>query len=218
MKCSIPKACVEDVITYKNVNEIQSAYINGMLDMDEKYSESTYSDLINDLRKELEESVQKGIDANAVEISEAQQTDGVKSFSKGIASYLKSKVEFAYIADLQSILNVSAPITNIGIALFAVLTVAFFLLVISIEGKSYRSIRPIAFSFLSAALMNFILVAFVGVVSLFKDLLIFPSYLCTSIMQYIHSCVSTFAFEGFILFFAGIIVCTLVWKLKRNNE
>ena len=218
LKCSIPQDSINDVITYKAVSDIESAYINGVFNKDEKYSETTYSDMINELKTELETSTKNMISANGLEISEKQTDTGVQTFSQEIASYIKERVEFEFASNIQSVLNVSSPVTNIGIILFAVFSLAFFLLAISIEGKNYRSLRPVAFSFLGAALLNLLLVAFVGIVAIFKDLVIYPSYLCNSVMQYIYSCVLTFLFIAFLLFVVGIVICTLVWKLKRNNE
>ena len=218
MKYGIPDDCVEETITYKNINNIQVAYVSGVIDKDEKYSETTYSDMINSLSKKIEKATNEEINNQNIEVSEKQTETGVSAFSQEIASYIKEKVEFEYVSDLQSLLNVSAPVINVGIVLFAVFALAFFLLAISVEGKSYRSMRPIAISFLSAALMNLLLVVLVGIVSLFKDLLIYPSYLCASIERYINSCAGTFLFESFLLFFVGLVICTLVWRLKRNNE
>ena len=218
MKNGIPQDYLKDTITYKNIKSIQKAYISGVLLKDESYSETTYSDKINKLCSRLETKTAEMIKNNDIEVSEKQVDVGAKTFSKEIATYLKGKVELSFVSDIQGILNVSTPVINVGIGLFAVLAFAFFLLTISIEGKNYRSIRPVAISFLSAALMNTLLVAFVGIVGIFKDLVIYPSYLCDSIHRYINTCAVTYLFEAFLLFFVGMIICALVWKLKRENE
>ena len=218
MKCGIPTDSVKEVITFKNINDIQTAYVNGVLNMDERYTDTSYLNRINKLNARIEKATLNMIEDKGLTVSEKQKDLGVKTFSAEIASYIKSSVEFEYISNVQSWLNVSSPIINVGIALFAVLALAFFLLAISIEGKNYRSLRPVVYSFTGASMLTLILIAFVGIVSLFKDLVIYPTYLCDSIMRYINSCTLTYLFEAFLLFFTGVVISALVWRLKRNNE
>ncbi len=217
-KCGIPTDSIEETITYKSIEGIQKAYTLGMLSMDEKYSETTYVDLINSLGKNLETSTKDMVAENKLSVAESQKQNGPKEFSNDISSYIKKKVEFAYISDIQSVVNVASTAMNIAIAFFAVLTIAFFLLTISVADKHYRAFRSVVYSLFASALLCLFPAVFIGIVSLFKELLIYPSYLCDSVLNFINSCVSAFLVETGMLFFVGVLLSALVWKLKRNSE
>ena len=218
LKYGIPDDCVKEAVTYDSISNIQIAYTYGQLDMDEMYTASTYTDYIKYLNDELVSSTEKSVKANALEIEESKKDDAIKKFAGEITDYVTQKVEFRYISDLQSIFNVSTTVLIIGIVLFAVLGIAFLLLTISFKDKEYRALRSVSYSIFAAAGLNLLLVIFVGVVSVFKDFLIYPLYFCDSVMSYINSCVLTFLFSSITLFIIGTMVSALVWRLKRNNE
>ena len=218
LKCGIPDSNLDNAITYKSISEIQNAYILGNMDLDEMYSPSSYVDLISKLNKEIVSQTKKVIKENNIKVAGGMSAKGPQQFADEITSYLQSKVEFKYLSDIQSIVNVSSPVLNIGIILFAVLSIAFLLLTISFADKKYRALRSVCYSVFGAAALDILLVILVGIVGIFKDLVIYPSYLCTSVMNYIIFCVSTFLIEGILLFLIGVIVGALVWRLKRNND
>ena len=218
IKCNIPSDDIDTVITYKGINDIEDAYIRGNLDMDEMYSESTYLDLINDLNKELVAQIEKTVEENRLKVASDMETEGPKQLANEITTYLQSKVEFSHLDDIKSVVNISAPLLNIGIVLFAVLSVAFLLLTISFAEKKYRALRAVCYSVLGASALDILLVIFVGIVAIFKDLLLYPSYLCDSIMRYINFSVLTFFAEGLLLFLIGVMIGAFVWHIKRNKD
>ena len=218
LKYGIPDDCVKDTITYESISNIQNAYTLGQLDMDEMYSSTTYSDIIKALNKELAAQTETTIKANSLEIDESVQDGAVQKFADEVSDYITKKVEFKYTSDLQSIFNVSSTVLIIGIILFAILSVAFFLLTISFAEKRYRAFRSVSFSVFGAAGLNLLMVISVGIVAIFKNFLIYPLYLCDSVMSYIGSCVLTFLACAIVLFILGTMNSALVWRLKRNNE
>ena len=218
LKCGIPDSGIKDAVTYSSISEIQNAYTYGVLGLDEMYSESRYVDMIKDLNEDIVNAVKSTIKENNITVDESQKSDGMKKLANEITEYLTKKVEFSYISDIISITNVGNKVLDVGIALFAIFTVAFLLLTISFSEKKYRSVRAVCCSLFAASILHLFLVAFVGIVAIFKDLLVYPTYLCDAIMSYIKSCVSTFFFEGFCLFLIGVVISTLAWKMKRNND
>lgn len=218
LKCGIPDSYLDNVITYKSISEIQKAYILGNLDMDEMYSESSYVDMIGRLNDNIATQTKNVVEENRLEFANGMETKGPQQFADEVTAYLKSRVEFKYLEDIQSIVNVSSPVLNVGMILFAVLSVAFLLLTISFVDKKYRALRAVCYSIFGASALDMFLVICVGIVSIFKDLLIYPSYFCDSVMGYINFCVSTFLIEGILLFLFGVMVGALVWRIKRNND
>ena len=218
LKYGIPDESVKQEINFSSINEIQTAYSRGVLNIDEMYSETAYLDLVSKLNKDLVLSTKSMISENKLSVAENQKNDGAQKFADEITSYLIDKVEFEYTAELQSVINVSSTALSIAIVFFAILSVAFLLLVISLADKKYRALRTVCYSVFSASALNLILVLFVGIVDIFKDLVIYPSYLCDSVIRYVNSCVLTYLLEALFLFVIGVMISAFVWKLKRSNE
>jgi hypothetical protein len=182
------------------------------------YSESTYVDIIGKINDELVTSIDATVSENNLKVESSQSTEGAKKLADGITEYLTKKVELRYVSDIQSIINVSNTAINIGLVLFVILFVAFLLLTLSLTDKRYRALRSVSYSVFAASLLNFLLVAFVGIVDIFKDLLLYPEYFCNSVLRFIHICLSTFLLEGALLFIIGLAVAAVTWRTKRNND
>ncbi|MBR4241420.1 MAG: hypothetical protein IKR97_04280 [Eubacterium sp.] len=218
LKYGIPEESVKDSVSFSNIRDIQIAYISGQFDMDEMYTSSTYLDNIKEMKSQIVKTTGEAIKENKLSVDEKVKKTALNDFANEITDYAKAKVEFSYIEDLKSILNVSNPVLNVLIILFTVLAIAFLLLTISFSDKKYRSFRAVCYSIFGSAGINFVLVLLVGIVSIFKDFLIYPSYLCQSVMTYIKTCVLTFTAQGIVLFLAATMVSALVWRLKRENN
>ena len=218
LKYSLPEECAKDAVSYKDIYEIQNAYTAGVFDMDEMYTESSYLEFIKDLNKEIVSTTKSTLKKNNISIYTGMSEKGAQKYADDITDFITKRVEFEYISDIQSTINVSTPVLNVAIVLFAILSVAFLLLTVSFNDKNYRSLRSVTYAIFGASQLNLLLVAAVGIVAIFKDFLVFPSYLCDSIMGYIYQCISTFLFEGVTLFLIGLMVAALVWRLKRNND
>ena len=218
IKCSIPEDSADEAVNYENIRAVQQAYTLGNLNLDEMYSDSTYLDMLDKMNGEIVEAVNNSLVKNNIDVDESRINSGARSIADSITEYLKGRVEFKYTAVLQTVVNVSNTLTTIGIVLFAILSVAFLLLTISLTDKKYHAMRSVAFSFFAAAGLNLLLVCFVGIIAIFKDLVLYPSYFCETILRYINSCVYTYLFEGLLLFIAGLAISALTWRLKRDNE
>jgi hypothetical protein len=218
IKCSIPENSADEGVTYENISEIQEAFTLGNLVLDEMYSESTYLDMIERMNGDIVSSINNSIQQNNIVVDESQISSGTQTIADSITEYFKGRVEFKYTSFVQSVLNVSNTITTVGIVLFSILSVAFLLLTISLTDKKYHATRSVAFSFLAASGLNLILVIFVGIVGIFKDLVIYPGYFCETVMRYINSCVSTFLIEGLLLFIIGLSISAVTWRYKREKE
>ena len=218
LKYGIPDDGVKSAVNYESISDIQNAYTIGQLGMEEMYTATTYSDDIKALNKELVEQTESIIKENGIEIDANLKDNAARKFADEITDYVTKKVEFSYASDLQSIFNISSTVLLVGIILFAVLSIAFYLLTISFAEKKYRAFRAVSYSVFGAAGLNLLMVIFVGIVAIFKNFLIYPLYLCDSVMSYIGSCVLTFLFVSIVLFVVGTMNSALIWRLKRNNE
>ncbi len=185
--------------------------------MDEMYTDTTYIETINKLKKELITNINTVIKGNKLSVEASQKTKGAEKMAEEITSYIKKKVEFRYVSDIQGIINVGVPVVNIGIGFFAIISIAFLLLTLSFADKKYRGIRSVCYSIFGASAFNLLLVILVGIVAIFKDLLLYPLYLCDSLMRYIGICTSTFLTEASFLFIVGVMISAIVWKFKRDN-
>lgn len=217
-KCAIPEECATSAITVKKIGDIQKAYTYGAFEMDEMYSESTYVDLIKSLNRSIVSSTRSTVKENGLEVESTQKTAGASTFANEITSYLQDRVEFKYVEDIQSVINICSTLFEIGIVLFAILSVAFLLLTISFTDKKYKAIRAVCFSVYGASLLDFVLVLGVGIVAIFKDFIIYPLYFCQSVSTYIGNCIWAFVIEGFLLFLIGTMISAICWKYKRNIE
>jgi hypothetical protein len=217
-KCGIPEDSVNTVIDFKSVLDIQEAYTYGNFGYDEMYSSTTYTDLLGTMNKSIVSSTTEMLSNEGIKIAESQKQDGVQSFADEITAYLQERVEFSYTSEVQSIINISNTIADIGIILFSIFSVAFSLLTLSLTEKKYRSLRSLCFSIFAAADLNLLFVIFIGIVAIFKDFLIYPEYLCQSVLSYIGSCVLTFFIEAALLFLIGLCISCYTWKKKRNSE
>ena len=217
MKCGVPKECVDQVITYNSINEVQNSYTLGAFEMDEMYTDTTYIENINTLKKDLISNINSVVKSNKLSVEASLKTKGAEKMAEDITSYIRNKVEFRYVSDIQGIINVGVPVVNVGIGFFAIISLAFLLLTASFADKKYRGLRSVCYSIFSVSALNLLLVIMVGIVSIFKNLLIYPLYLCDSLMRYIGLCVSTFLIEALFLFIVGVMISAVGWKFKRDN-
>lgn len=217
-KCSIPRDCVDDEITYNSIYAINQMYVVGNLCKDERFTKSTYSTELDALAGRLEKSVEAKLKAENIDINDAQIKSGVKNFSQQVVDYVAEITEIEFIEQLQTLTNIGKVALIALIVVSALFSLITILAIISIGKKKYRSIRAISYSFIATGFLNFILVLGVGIIEKTKSLYIFPTYLCDAAMNYVSNCVGAFFGAGVASIAVALILTTVGWKLKRDDK
>lgn len=212
---NIPKESVQKVITYTAIDDIQKAYTEGTLSVNDEYSEDAYSDLITDLNEGVYSSVKSTLNVQNKKSSELDEY--VHTFADIISDYVTEKVEFEYINAVKSVLNLGNTISVAVLVISAIIAVALALVVISLGEELYRNLRSVCHSVTAAAMLNFLLVVAYGIVRATKTLIIYPSYLCSSVMDYINDCAFSVFATSALLGLISVLLSAVVWELKAVN-
>lgn len=217
MQSSIPTEAVDDVITYVQVSEIEEAYALGQMGHSIEYTQTTYEDRLNEFSKTLSASVKEFAEQNAL-AKGAVTKAGAEKFAKKTADYVKGKVEFAYMDKLVTLQNIGKTVSLVLIIVFVILACILTLAVFSLSDKKYRALRSVSHSFLAASLLQLLFVSGVQIIKQVKTLVIYPTYLCDSVMNFINSCIFSVGISALALFVISMVMITTVWKLKRNEK
>ena len=216
-ECSLPYECVSGTVTYDAVYKIQKAYINGILSANDEYTETTYKDYIENLKKDVKASTLSVIKEQKID-TYGKASEGAEKFAQKIADYTAKTTELAFAGRVDAVSSFLRIATIVAAAVLLLVAVIFVLFILSIGKKPYRAIRDIAYSFYAAALLNIILVSGVKVLEHFKTLVLFPRYLSAALMEYVNACVSGVGISAAALFVIGLVLTTVVWSLKRNDS
>lgn len=215
-ECSIPTDSVDECITYYDVYSVQEAYSFGNLTKLPEFTATTYQDKIDEIDKNLVSSTKKMIKDN--NLSSYDTNKSVEKFSSKICDYIKSRVEFKLMDKLKLIVNYGKTISSVLIAVMAILILVIGLIVYSIGYRKFRSLRAIAHSTIAAMLLDLVMVAGVQYIKITKELVIYPSYLCDSVLKFVDTCQLSLAVAAAVLFVLSLAIITIVWKLKRNEK
>lgn len=217
-KCSLPRNVVDEALNIVAVSDINEAYVIGNLCKSEDYNATTYQDRIDELSDEIESSVSRQIKDNNIKIAGSQAKNGAKQFSKSIADYLKSIVEIKYASKLQLATNVFGTVLIVLIVLSSILLLILLLSQLAIGKKKYRSLRAVSYSFISAGILDFIMVLGVEIVKLTKSLVIYPTYLRDAMMRFVEKSEGVVALAGLFSIALAIMIIAVGWRLKRDEK
>ena len=217
-ECSIPTDCVDEVLTFSAVYDINEAYALGSLTDSEQYNATTYVNRIDDLNSKLANATKKMLREYNIEISEGQKSSGIKSFSDKITDYVKNIIEFEYLEKLQTTVNLSKAVLIAVMAVSIILILIFTLILFASSSKKYRIFRAVAYSFIASGLLDFTAVLGVAIVRMTKELVVYPTYLCDAMMKYVVDSTNVFIMSGLASFVVAIALMTVVWKLKRDEK
>lgn len=214
---NIPSDSVDSVITYDSVARIEKAFVAGSLGAGEEYTPTTYLDYIDKLKEELDDSTQDMLNAYNIEIDENAE-NATEKYADQIINYLKKKIEFKYMDRLSSVTNLGKTVSIGGIVVFALLSIVFILIVISIGSKKYRSIRELSYSLSASGIMCFVLILGVRLVGHFKSLVLYPAYLSDAVMKYVERCMMSVGVAGGILLALSLLLAITVWRIKHDKS
>lgn len=216
-KNNISDDFVDDAISYDTMYHLQKAFVSGTLGASKQYNENAFAGMLEDFEADLEQSVAKSLDANAIS-ADSYDGNGLTQFCQNIADYVESRIDFQYMNDVRHEIKRIKIISYIFIAVF-VPTAAALIVVVSLKGgKSYKILQSIASSVLGASFMNVVVAAALGIVNATKDLVIYPLYIAGAFVDYFQLTVLTFTSCSAILFMVFLVLLVAGWKLKRSEK
>lgn len=216
-ECSIPEDSIDEVITYASIYDIEEAYALGNLTNAPQYTQTTYDDRITELKENLAQSTSDMLEEYKLDIDK-NQSDGANTFAMKICDYIRSKVEFQYMDKLETLSNLGKTVSVVMIVIFSISTAVLALITFSIGNKKYRGLRAIAYSFNASAILNFGFVLAMQIIKQVKTLVIYPTYLCDSVMNFVNSSILSVAVSACLSLGISLIIAASVWKLKRNEK
>ena len=213
----IPADCVKDTVTEDAVRKIETAYIWGALGGSEEYTATTYLDYIEALKEDLTAAAQQEVEKNGLTVDE-NVPDGANQFSASVIDYLQKRVEFRYMDNFGSYLNIAATVSIVAMIASAVMIVLIMLILVSIGKKPYRSIRSVSNAFAASALLELCLAGGVKIVEQFKTLVLYPEYFSNALMGYVERCVISVCAAGGIGLLLSLLSAVIVWKIKHDKS
>ncbi len=214
---SLSYDCVDEAISFGTLYQIEKAYISGAMEADEEFTATTYQDYIAKLGKTIQETTAEVMEKQNI-TAEETVSDGADLFAQRITDYVTQRVEFPLMNQLQAVVNIGKIGSTVAIVFFAVLSLLLVLIIMTFKTKKYRSLREVVYALLAASLLDGSLVAGVALVGGVKDLVLYPTYLADAVMAYISSCMLSVGLAAIVLFVVALILMTVIWKIKRDNN
>lgn len=214
-KCYIADDFVGDVVNYDTVYNLEASYVHSALGTSNGYSDDAYQSNVDSFQDKLEKAIKAEVKQEGVAPA---IKDGSTRLAQKITDYAKSKTEFVYIDKLQTMLNLSNALVTTVIVISAIASAIIAVVLFFKHSKRYRSLRLILFSVQATALFDFAMVLVVAFVRIIKDLVIYPTYLCSAIMSYVGASMLVVSLSGVVMLLVSLILITIIWRLKRGND
>lgn len=214
-QCSVPSDFVDKAISYDSVYRLESSYIHSALGTSDAYSNEAFDSNLEDMAEKIKDGVNADLKAQGLR---SGVTNGSDMLASSITSYAREKVSFAYLDKVQALYNVGGILLIVLIALSAIFAVIFGAMLNISKTKPYQTLRMVAYSFEASALFNFVMVLAVAIVRITKDLVVYPSYLCSALMDFVGKSMLTVTISGLAQAMIALAIITAVWVLKRGNE
>lgn len=210
----IPYDSIKQELTYDAIYDIAVSYAEGNLSRNEVYTDTTYQSRIADLQNSLTSSTQKMLKTYKVSFDDAD----VEKFSSRLCAYIKEKTEFVYLDYVKQAVNIGRTASIAAGAVSSVLIIIMVIIIIYTGRKRYRGLRAAAYSLTASSLFQLTALAALEVFKKFKSLVVYPSYLCDSVMRFLAKCEITVLISASLSFVTALIVMTFVWRIKRNEK
>lgn len=215
VEASIPNDFVNTTIVYEEIHQLQEAYIFGSLKVSEQYNADAFEVLLSDYNEIVKKQVNTMIKEQNIKVS---SKTGVDEFCDSIINYTRDRIEFEYIKELKSFVNKAYIISFVTLGFSAIMVIILIFALVKNGGKNYRITRNISYSFLASAFLELFLV-FAGVmVKVTKDLVIFPTYLANTFMDFYNSVLLSVVFSTAIMFLISLVLAAATWNYKRRER
>ena len=213
----VDKKIVDETVTYEKIYNIQKAYFLNIFEVSEQYNEEAFNKDISNLNGDIVKSANTYLESISVDLTD-EVKKATQNFADNICDYIRDRISVDYIDEASSLVGTAKTASSILIAVFTLASVILITSIYYTGEKHYRAVRYITYSFTAAALTDTLLVIGVQIIKCFKDLVIYPYYLCDALMKYINSCVLSVVVACAFLFFAALIFAAYTWRLKFNKK
>lgn len=214
-EASISDEFAQKSIDYDTVHQLEESYIYGMMNVSDQYTDKAFDALMNNYEENLVKALQDMVNQQGVKID---SKDGLNSFCSDIANYTRDKIEFKYATQLKSTVKKVRILSYVVFVISAIMLIVLSILMFKKGGKNYKVTRNLAYSFLSAFILDYILLFAGLMVKLTKNLVIYPLYLANAFMGYYDGVLLSITFAGAICLLASVIMATFTWRFKRNER
>lgn len=215
LEASVPNDFVEKSINFDTLHQLQEAYIYSELDVSEQYNVDAFDALMVTYEESLNKDMQSMIDEQSVT---TDSKSSLESFCSDIAGFTRKKIEFKYIRELKSIVKKVRVLSFATAIISIIMLIILSVVLIKKGGKNYRITRSFSYSFLSAFILDFVLLFAGLLVKATKDLVIYPSYLAEAFMRFYNASLISVTYAGAILFMISIVLAAFTWKFKRQER
>lgn len=215
LEASVPNDFVEKAINFDTLHQLQEAYIYSELEVSEQYNVDAFDALMVTYEESLNKDMQSMIDEQSVT---TDSKSSLKSFCSDIAGFTRKKIEFKYIRELKSIVKKVRALSFATAIISIIMLIILSVVLIKKGGKNYRITRSFSYSFLSAFILDFVLLFAGLLVKVTKDLVIYPSYLAEAFMKFYNASLISVTYAGAILFMISIVLAAFTWKFKRQER
>lgn len=212
----IPTDNLGEVITLDTAQEIADAYINSLVKAKTDYTTQTVAEDISQLASDLTDEIKTQI-ANT---DYKYNAETAQKLAEKISTYANEQITIpgaSYMGTITNVGSLASVVLMVISAVFAVL-VALILYFVGAKSKRYRGVRSIAISFMSAGFYGLLLSLIIIIISKVKSIDIYPVYIKDALMSYIYGSVGTIAIYSAVFLLVSLVLCTAVWKIKRNQK
>jgi hypothetical protein len=213
-KSSVPTDGIDDAVNYDVIYNIEASYICYALGTSNSYNTQAFDDNIASFKENISSDMQNSLTTQGIKFNK----NDVETFAQNISDYAQNKAQFKYLDKLETAVNLAKTMSLVFVVLSAIITLTLALILFFTASKRYRGLRNITYSLEASAVFDFVMVLAVAIVKATKELVIYPTYLCASVMNYVNSCMQTVALAGVVLFFTALVLMTIIWKLKRDED
>jgi len=213
-RAGVSEACLEDVVTFKAVKNMNDAFIGEQLEVHNRFNNETYDYFAGILKADIKAALLK--QPGVADAAEAERS--VNRMADDIMNYVFQSVSISHTEKLMSVISVTDIALKAVIAVLAVLCVLFTVIIYYTGERRYRGLRFAAYSFGAAALINAAFAAIAKGYARGLALQIYPEYLQFALESHIQYCVFAFICAAAAMLAAYTAVLAFCWKLKRKNK
>lgn len=213
-KEGLSNAELDSVLTAEKAQELTDTYINSIINAKSGYTQETVALLLDDLQKGFYSQVKKRIKETDYKFNK----ETAQNISENIKNYAKSELEIPASSYVETYVNIGQLASAVACVLSVLLSAVFALILYFVGAKRYRSVRAISISFMSAGFYDLILSLIVVIISKVKTVDIYPIYLRQAFYSFVNGSIASVAFAGGFLLLVSLLLVTVVWKMKRNEN
>lgn len=204
---------IDSVLDYDFCYRIIDEYTCASLGIG-SYSQSTAQSTIEEKRDEIKALVK----AEVKKSSQKYNDKAADSIADNICTYIGNELNIKGMDKLKAALGAGRIASVAGVGVSALFVAALSLITYFVGAKSYRSLRAISVSFLSAGFTNFVMSLMATIVFKLKSVDIYPVYLQNALMKHVNECINAVAFCGLCFIIVSLTISSIVWKLKRKGK